>query len=195
MIAATRGKGVVTRATQPHLALIRSFPSGDPATPGGILALDLSGTVGWAAGHPGQTPACGTWRLSTSPRLGPRFVGYENELIDALERWKPRLVVMEAPLPAMRQGSTDVARQQFGLAAYTEGECERARVQLREQPAHMVRKAVLGYAPTGGTEKIKAEIVAWCHAQGWSPPDHNAGDALVLWAYSCLMERRRPITG
>lgn len=153
---------------------------------GGIFALDLSGIVGWAYGHAGQnaSPEFGTWRLPEGPRLGPKYVGYENELIAALEKFKPKLVVMEAPLPSMRQGSTNVARQQFGLAAYTEGECCRARIQLREQAASTVRKAVMGQGrfPTG---TAKEHVIAWCREQGWMVQDDNAADACVLWAYSC----------
>lgn len=176
---------------------------------GGILTLDLSSVVGWAYGHPGDdAPVFGTWHLSTSRLLGPRYVSYENELIACLNLYMPRLVVMEAPLPSIRQGSTNVARQQFGLAAYTEGECHRFHVQLREQPAHMVRKAVLGRGSFGepdpanprrrvnGRANAKSAVMEWCQAQGWNVPDDNAADACVLWRYSCEIESRtRSLSG
>jgi Holliday junction resolvasome RuvABC endonuclease subunit len=152
---------------------------------GGILCLDLSSTVGAAYGHKGDArPWSTSWRLAKGSQLGPRFVGFENELIRALDDFRPRRVVMEAPLPAAQQASTFVARQQFGLAAYCEGVCCRADVDCREMPANVVRKAVLGRVPTGGADRIKAEIMAWCRAQGWNPCDHNCGDALVLWCYA-----------
>ena len=161
--------------------------------PGGIFALDLSGTVGWCFGHPGDlVPLFGTWHLSESRLLGPRYVSYENELIAALRLFKPKLVVMEAPLPSKSQGSTNVARQQFGLAAYTEGECWRNQTRLTEQAASSVRKGVLGRG-TFSVGTAKSHVIAYCKAQGWAVPDDNAADACLLWAFACGV--RNPIQG
>lgn len=164
---------------------------------GGILALDLSGSCGFAHGHAGsnELPAFGTWHLPPGAWLGPKFVAYENELIAALEGLQPKLVLMEAPLPASRQGSTNVARQQFGLAAITEAECCRARVVLREQPAHMVRKAVLGRGAFGGSEPAKAAVIAWCRAQGYCVTDDHQADALVLFRFACMAQNRNVAKG
>jgi Holliday junction resolvasome RuvABC endonuclease subunit len=150
---------------------------------GGVLTLDLASIVGWAYGHKGERPSSGTWILR-GHQLGPRFVGFENELIRAIETYRPRLIVMEAPLPPTRQASTFVARQQFGLAAYVEGEGCRAGIDVREMPFDTVRKAVLGRGRFGGTDQAKAAVLAWCRAQGWNPSDHNAADAIVLWAFA-----------
>ena len=157
----------------------------------GILALDLSGTCGWAFGCDGDlVPAFGSWQLSESSLLGPKFVAYENELIAALERLRPRLCVMEAPLPAMSQGSTNVARLQFGLAAITEAECWRARVQVREQAASTARKAVIGQGRWAkGT--AKHHVIAYCRSQGWSVSDDHQADALILLAFSHRVQRER----
>lgn len=150
---------------------------------GGILCLDLASIVGWAYGHKGDQPSYGTWVLR-GKQLGQRFVGFENELIRSIETYRPRLIVMEAPLPPVRQASMFVARQQFGLAAYVEGEAYRAGITVREMPFDMVRKAVLGRGRFGGTERAKAAVMAWCRNEGWNPHDDNAGDALCLWAFS-----------
>ena len=88
-------------------------------------------------------PAFGTWHLADSHLLGLKFVSFENELIAAIKPLQPRLIVMEAPLPSMSQASTNVARLQFGMAAYVEGEAHRACVQIREQTASTARKAVI----------------------------------------------------
>lgn len=153
---------------------------------GGLLTLDLSGTVGVAYGHKGdERPWSTSWRLSRGSDLAPRFGGFENELVAALDLYRPRRVVMEAPLPSNRQASTFVARQQFGLAAITELNCWRAGVDCRETSCDAVRLAVLGRCRfAGGTEEAKRTVMTWCRAQGWNPVDHNAGDSLVLWAYS-----------
>lgn len=169
-------------------------PDKHAVTTGGILALDLSGIVGWCYGRIDDVlPLFGTWHLSESKLLGPRYVAFENELIDALDRFQPKLVIAEAPLPSNRQGSTNVARQQFGLAAYVEGECWRRQIECREQPAHQVRKTVLGKGSFGSSEAAKAQVLAYARAQGWKVPDHNAADACVLWRYACFVRRPRAI--
>lgn len=126
----------------------------------------------------------GTWHLPATKLLGPRFVAFENELIAAFGRFRPRLCVMEAPLHAYRQGSTNVARQQLGLAAYVDGEGHRARVQVREEQANTARKAVLGCGRFDSSEAAKAAAIAWCRAQGWMAGDDHQADALVLLRYS-----------
>ena len=162
----------------------------DPTRPGGIFCLDLSSVCGFAVGHIGDlVPSFGSWHLSESSLLGPKFVSFENELIAALERLRPSICVMEAPLPAMSQGTTNVARLQFGLAAITEAECWRARVQVRETAASTARKQVIGQGRWAkGT--AKDHVLAWCRTQGWNPPDDHAGDALVLWRHTCGVQDR-----
>ena len=65
---------------------------------GGFLCLDLGSSVGWAYQRADDAmPLFGTWHLADTTLHGPRYASYENELIAALERFKPTLVVMEAP--------------------------------------------------------------------------------------------------
>jgi Holliday junction resolvasome RuvABC endonuclease subunit len=149
-----------------------------------VLALDLSSTVGWCAGpKPGRDGSVrfGSWRLGKT--LAERFVGYENELLKAIIAHQPTLVLMEAPLPANRQASTHVARQQFGLAAVTEAVCYRQGVECREQRADDVRKAMLGRARFGASEETKRQVIRWCLARGWNVRDDHAADAAVLYAF------------
>ena len=159
-------------------------------TIGGLLCFDLSGTVGFAYGHVGDLmPTFGSWHLSDSSLLGARYTSFENELIAAIERFRPRVIIMEAPLPSSAQGTTNVARQQFGLAAYVEGEAFRARIQVREVPASTVRKEVLGKGRfASGT--AKAAVMAFCKGKGWNVSDDHQADALILWLYSCDVQRR-----
>jgi Holliday junction resolvasome RuvABC endonuclease subunit len=149
-----------------------------------VLTLDLSSTVGWCAGpKPGRDGLVrfGSWRLGKT--LVERFVGLENELLKAVFALKPTLVLMEAPLPANRQASTHVARQQFGLAAMTEAVCWRAGVECREQRADDVRKAMLGKARYGDSETTKRHVIRWCQAKGWPVRDDHAADAALLYAF------------
>lgn len=150
--------------------------------PGALLALTLHSNVGYCAGHPGDiAPDYGSWRLSESRLLGPRFVGFENELIAMLDRLKPRLVVMQVAIGnGIAQDGGSLARQQFGMMAYCAGECHRARVQLREVTAGDVRRDVLG----------KQDVGAWCRANGFRPGDNLQADALALWKHTCAVQQR-----
>jgi len=156
----------------------------------GVLCLDLGSVVGWSYGHiGGAMPAFGSWHLADTTLHGPRYVSYENELISALDRLRPRLVVMEAPLHSGQHKGDKAARLAFGLVAYTEGECHRSSVQVREQAASTARKAVIGQGRwSKGT--AKDHVMAYCKLRGWPVPDHHAGDALVLLEYSLMIEAR-----
>jgi Holliday junction resolvasome RuvABC endonuclease subunit len=155
---------------------------------GGILALDLSGIVGWCLG-PVTTekvvPLCGAWMLPRVGGLGALLASFENELIQAISFHQPAHVVMEAPLPAQGQASTMVAMQQFGLAAMAEASCWRNDVRLHQIAASTVRKAVMGTGRfKAGT--AKAEVMRFCVAQGWPVPDHNSADACLTWKYAAM---------
>jgi hypothetical protein len=162
-----------------------------PERPGGVLALDLSSCVGFAYGHVSDyCPLTGVWLLPQRSGIGARYAAYENELIDALGRFKPSLVVMEAPMrlyaQVAKKGTEAAARQQYGLCAYTEGECHRAGVKLYEEDVLPVRDRVIGRRiwQIKGAE-VKVTIVAWCRDRGWPIVDHNAADAAVLWQNAC----------
>lgn len=155
-----------------------------------ILALDLGSWVGWAFGALGDNrPSFGTWHLPETRLRGPRYVAYENELIAALRRFQPTVVVMAAPLNRKAKGGQAAARQQLGLAAYTEGECCRARVQLREVHEATARKDVLGRGrfPVGGA---KPAAMAWAAASGFDVSDDHQADTLVLWTHACGVQDR-----
>lgn len=159
---------------------------------GGILALDLSGTVGFAYAVATETPICGVWKLPPLCDMGRVFAAHENELIDRLSMWKPRLCIMEAPLPPQGQTHALTMRLQVGLAAITECTCYRWETMCREQAASTVRKHVIGRAHWGGKGEIKPAIMAWCKERGFSDlPTHDAADALVLWHYAVSMNGKR----
>src|SRR5215471_7966 len=111
-------------------------------TPGGVLALDLSLRTGWCYGTlDDRKPVSGVWILPSMHNLGACFVALENELEDAIIRTQAQLVVMEAPLPDVRQTS---ALLQLGLAHHVESTCYRQAVQVRQQNVNSVRERVLG---------------------------------------------------
>ncbi len=151
-------------------------------SPGGVLCLDLSTRTGWAYGVAGAVPLSGVWELPNTTDLGRRFAAFENELLDALAEMQPVLVSMEAPLPASEQTHAYSAELQIGLAAIAECACYRWERRLFRRASSTVRAAVLGTARFPKGEAKKA-VMEWCRARGWRFPDHNAADALLLWAY------------
>jgi hypothetical protein len=167
---------------------------------GGILALDLSSITGWARGiAEANAPSFGTWHLPVHLGWGAAFAAFENELDDAIEGWAVDEVVMEAPLAeamkAVGEGfrNEQAAYQQFALAGLTEATCYRHAVPCSSAHVGTVRKHVLGNGRIP-KDRAKAEVLRYCKFRGWDVPDHNAGDACVLWTYrASLVARNRRI--
>lgn len=163
------------------------------ASPGGILALDLSSITGWAVGprrlQIGDKPIAGTWHLATSD-AGALFASFENELEDALILHAPSILVVEAPLPLTAISNTTVWRQQLGLACLAETSAWRHSVLFREQSAGDMRRAIVGTAQRKKGMTIKDIVGTWVRAQGWHAVDNNAADALLVYEFT-----RRELAG
>ena len=147
-----------------------------------MIALDLSSQVGFAVGALDARPLLGTWVLPQIGGEGARFASFENELADAMALHVPDLLALEAPLPLPAQNNAQVARQQMGLRAIALSEAYRASAAAHEVDVYTVRRDVIGTGrfPAG---KAKDAVMAYAKDQGYDPPDHNAGDALILWLY------------
>lgn len=148
---------------------------------GGILALDLSTRTGWAYGVPGGgKPIFGTWVLgSSSADLAAPWAALGDNLGAAIALHDPSLVVVEAPLPAMRQRSENIARLLIGMAVVAELVCWRRHVEYAEQDAGTIRSKLMSKA-----RPEKSEIIAWCRKQGHDVVDDNAADALCVWHFA-----------
>lgn len=161
------------------------------AAAGGVFTLDLSSRTGWAYGPVGaRTPLCGVWVLAEGD-LGVTLASFDNELDDAIKLHRPRLLMVEAPLPPTATSHANTWRQQLGLAALAETAAYRHSVPYREVAASTVRAAIIGTArfPRG---QAKPAILAYCQSQGWRVPDDNAGDACITWKFACReIEGRR----
>lgn len=154
------------------------------AAPAGILALDLSSSVGWAFGYAGaRRPLCGVWLLAKGD-LGRMLASFDNELDDAILLHRPSLIVAEAPLPPTAVSNATVWRQQLSLAGMAEAAAYRHDIEFREQACSTIRLEILGTGrfPNGNA---KPAILAYCERKGWGVPDHNSGDACVTWEYAC----------
>lgn len=157
--------------------------------PGGILALDLSSITGWCYGVADcEVPLFGTWHLPVEFGRGAVFASLENEVEDAIAEFRPAEVIQESPLDramkATARGTRNeqASRQQFGLAAAVEATCYRERVHCSDGHVNTVRKHVLGKGNIPA-DLVKGVVLHYCAMRGWHVPDHNSGDACVLWVY------------
>jgi Holliday junction resolvasome RuvABC endonuclease subunit len=156
--------------------------------PGGVLAFDLGGTVGWAYGHiRTNQPYYGSFKVRLPRELeGERYVRLSNALCGLLKLLKPSKVIIEAPLPHAALNNQAAANQQYGMRAI--GMCEVARVGLNAEhySADLVRYEVLGRArfPKGQAKKY---VLQWARQSGFRLLDdqHDIADALALWEYYC----------
>lgn len=156
---------------------------------GGILTMDLGSEIGHCYGVVGDSaPIYGTWLLPNTTLTGARYASLENELIAALDLYRPSLCAVAAPmLRGASQGSRS-AEQQLGLYAYAQGACYRARVQIRPVFEGTARKDVLGRGtfPAGA---VKDAAIAWCRANGHFVRDSHQADAVVMWHHQCRIEK------
>ena len=165
------------------------------AGPGGLLALDLSGKTGVAYGHGPMPEWYQLWRFP-QPTRGGRFNAFRSRFCDTLDQWQPCRVVMEAPLHPQAQTGMPSARQQYGLAAYVEGECDEAGVPCIERDADEVRRRIIGRTrarrtPSGTAradlfglpvvQSIKDMVVAHVRSLGLPVADDNIADAICLY--------------
>jgi Holliday junction resolvasome RuvABC endonuclease subunit len=167
-----------------------------PIRPGGILALDLASTVGWAhGGLADAAPKFGIWMLPQGQGEGARYAAFENALAAAMDRIQPERLILEAPLPLMAQTQARTAQQQYTLRGIAFAEAWRASVPIMEIDALTVRREVMGQGRFS-KDTVKREVVRYCRVRGWRVPDHNAGDACLTWEW--LSQRLRgaaPVAG
>jgi hypothetical protein len=153
---------------------------------GGVLALDLSSFSGWAYGHlADRDPAFGTWRLPPEGGEGARYAAFENELALAMDELAPSKLILEAPLSfaaLLGVSNMRVMCQQYTLRGIAYAEGWRASIPVSEVSADIVRLEMLGQSRFA-KDTVKREVVRYCRRRGWRVPDHNAGDACLVWAW------------
>lgn len=147
-----------------------------------ILALDVATRTGWATDS-ADCRGCGTIDLSVGVPKRGRHPGLillhaRRDLGELVARTRPDLVVFERPFA--RGSGTRLLMALAGIVELVAAEHGLATLEVGISQA---RKAA-----TGRPTLTKPEAVAWAEAAGWSPPDDNAADAvIVLAAYRTLI--------
>lgn len=161
--------------------------------PGRVIALDLSTTVGFAIGRPGDSPP--VWGAIILPKekgRGAVCATFEDWLDATLEETRPSRLVYEAPLPPNLHNDAATAFYTYGLALAAEACAFRQGIEVFSHSSQTIRTAVIGRAHLTEVEKNtrprpsvkKAIVLPWIIAQGWNVTEHNACDAIVAWAYA-----------
>lgn len=156
----------------------------DPV-PGSVLALDIATRTGWAFGAPGRKPLYGVLVLpQPALDLGGHGAALLDGMADLFMVHQPARVVIERTLGAQQQTNAFTAECLIGLNMLAHTICFRWELPIEKIAATTVRAQVIG----SGRAK-KPDVMAWCHAQGFTPQDDNAGDALALLHFAL---RRQP---
>lgn len=154
---------------------------------GGILALDIASTTGWAEGLPGERPISGSVRLAPPGSPHAAVFGAMLAFVGArLSAFRYRLVVFEAPLDPRWKGAmtnTNTARLLLGLPAVFEAVAyQTGHYSISEATSGDVRKHMLGCRPKAAD--AKPLVIAKARQMGFDPKDDNEADALLLWHFA-----------
>jgi len=154
-----------------------------------VLCLDLARRLGWCAGVPGARPHYGVVELRGHTH-GAVYAALVDWIEDAIRLHQPAEIVAEAPLVRGQHQGMDAGRLALGMIAHLELVAHDHGIRLLEEHVSRTRKAVMGRGNFAkGT--AKDEVLAWCRAQGYEPPDHNAADAVVLWRHVEMLRQGR----
>jgi hypothetical protein len=142
-----------------------------------ILALCLGDVIAWAAGREGE-PRTGAWKMPPAHQIGHQCAAFQERLADAITVHQPRLVALQAGLPAVR--GTETAQSLFGMSYAAHGVLYTRDVRVVRASVEDVRRAVMRRA-NGLQSK---DVLDWCRGQGWNVRTPDRADAAALWCWA-----------
>ena len=156
-----------------------------------IMAFDIATHTGVAFGIVGETPRSTTIDLGQGKSQALRFAKAIKTTKHLITRYKPDLVVYEAPI-----GGKFSSQFLVGLAACVTGQ---ASIECKKPPVKLnigaVRKHFLGRNVTtrdfpgmskaNAKKAIKQVVIGRCTLLGWKVDSDDAADACALWDYAC----------
>ena len=143
-----------------------------------ILALDISGSTGWAYGPPDGDPAYGTKILKfEGVDIGRLLTDFGTWLDDMITFSGAGQVVFEAPF--IQQKGVMPARKLICLAGEAERICyvrgiSKGEVEIQDNKQFFA----------GSRRATKHQMRLAARAFGWDPKTNDEADALGLWSYS-----------
>lgn len=167
---------------------------------GGLIALDIATTTGWAHGRipvlatteleraaqkPPQ-PTSGVIRIQSVQGLGHFLSEFEEKLCVILDQYHPAGGIIEAPiLPQACNFDTSCKLMSMAGLALLQFS-RRGIVTLKNAQPSSVKKHFTGSgkAPKGG-------IMDECDHRGWTYATNDEADALAIWDFGCEQWRRK----
>jgi hypothetical protein len=153
-----------------------------------LLALDIATRCGWARGPVGDPhPQSGSVRFGTDGASNNAVFAHCLAWISETLKDEPRpdIVVVEAMLPpTAKVGKTtrETRDRLAGLHGIVRAvSFLRGIYDVREASVSQVRHHFIG--GNFKSETAERETRERCRRLGWNPEDHNAADALALWAF------------
>lgn len=164
-----------------------------------ILALDLASVTGIAVGLPGGAPTAWSFDLGAGRSEDHRFSQALVLTHKLIERHKPDLLAIEAPV-----GGPKTSHFLVGLVACVRGCAFNRKVRIESYNIAAIRKHFVGGHVTSAAYKHldpkrrknearkagKNLVMNRCRQLGWQCDDDNAADAAALWDYACALESR-----
>ena len=164
-----------------------------------ILALDLASITGVAVGSPGGAPTAWSVDLGKARLEDFRFSQALVLTHKLIERHKPDLIAIEAPV-----GGPKTSHFLVGLVACVRGCACNRKVRIEAYNIAAIRKHFCGGHVTSAAyghlepKRRKAAaraagknlVMQKCRMLGWDAEDDNAADACALWDLACSLESR-----
>ena len=152
-----------------------------------VLAYDLAPNfVGYAFGDLSKPwPSDFGFYAFGTGSIGLKMRRFANSLYGDIERWKPSKVVMESPLPPQSQTDTWTAIKIYGQYCYVHEACDRHGIEIPSAAgADTIRSDLIGRCRwPGGSSETKKKVVEFVRSFGVEVRNHNAADAIMVWAW------------
>lgn len=154
-----------------------------------VLALDLSGSTGWACGSTKGTPV--SHGVVTLPKSGDDLGWYLTHFRDwlnlALDDMEPQQIVFESPIMP-EQTSIPTLRKLYSLCGVTELVARERKILVTEANLAQIRKHFIGTSKAPSDIKdakvrrmwLKARTIEECRKRGFRVSGDDDADAIAL---------------
>jgi Holliday junction resolvasome RuvABC endonuclease subunit len=141
---------------------------------GGVLALDLGTTTGWAARMPNGTVCSGTqsFKLGRFEGNGMQDVRFHKWVGDILQQTGATLIVFEE---VRRHIGVDAAHRYGGFLAILRLALQGTTVPFTSIPVGTIKKHI-----SGRGNASKDDVIAAVKKLGFTPSDDNEADAIAI---------------
>lgn len=155
-----------------------------------VMAFDIATSTGVAFGRVGEVPRTTTINLGRVNQDAKKFAKVGSMVSVLLTKYKPDLVVFEAPI-----GGPKTSHFLVGAAAVFTGRVEEMGFRCEQVHSSTARKHFMGRAlqvkdfPGKNVDQrkkaLKQVIIDRCYLLGWKVQTDDEADACAIWDYAC----------